>query len=346
MAGWRCPSASPLVLALLAARRRDGPARRPAAPAPPPSAAGTSAEQRAVRDGGRHARPRRQAFHGERPLAGRELPDALAAFAAGARRRARPGAGRAPCRSPPSTALLVTQLGPPTSPRPSRPRPAAPGCTRRRLRHRGRRALPRPARQPPVPRDEELELYPRDAITRAEAAHSFARRAAVAAAARPRRPRRSLAASCCRATTRAQLRVLRIAVVEDRHALHLGRRDRRHRRVRSAARRTAAMTARASSGGSSSSRASRGRRIRGRTAAQQAGEIRSAARIRLDDVRPGDLLFFGPAASGRGHRAPHRARGDRAEHGLGDPRLRAGRVRLAARRTVARGRFGWARRVL
>jgi cell wall-associated NlpC family hydrolase len=38
-----------------------------------------------------------------------------------------------------------------------------------------------------------------------------------------------------------------------------------------------------------------GRRIRGRTAAQQAGEIRRSARIRLAGVAPGDLLFYGTA---------------------------------------------------
>jgi cell wall-associated NlpC family hydrolase len=37
-----------------------------------------------------------------------------------------------------------------------------------------------------------------------------------------------------------------------------------------------------------------GAAIRGRTAAQQAGEIRRSARLRLDDVRGGDLVFFGP----------------------------------------------------
>jgi cell wall-associated NlpC family hydrolase len=37
-----------------------------------------------------------------------------------------------------------------------------------------------------------------------------------------------------------------------------------------------------------------GRQIRGRTAASQAGEIARGARIRLDDVRPADLVFFGP----------------------------------------------------
>lgn len=37
-----------------------------------------------------------------------------------------------------------------------------------------------------------------------------------------------------------------------------------------------------------------GRRLYGRTAAQQAGEIRASQRIRLSRIEPGDLLFFGP----------------------------------------------------
>jgi cell wall-associated NlpC family hydrolase len=35
--------------------------------------------------------------------------------------------------------------------------------------------------------------------------------------------------------------------------------------------------------------------IGGRTAAQMAGQIRKSERIRFEDVRPGDLLFFGSA---------------------------------------------------
>jgi cell wall-associated NlpC family hydrolase len=38
-----------------------------------------------------------------------------------------------------------------------------------------------------------------------------------------------------------------------------------------------------------------GAQIRGRTAAQQAGEIPKSERVHLDDVQPGDLLFFGDA---------------------------------------------------
>jgi cell wall-associated NlpC family hydrolase len=41
-----------------------------------------------------------------------------------------------------------------------------------------------------------------------------------------------------------------------------------------------------------------GRRILGRTAAEQAGEIPKSARIHLEDVQPGDLLFFGSAHFG------------------------------------------------
>jgi cell wall-associated NlpC family hydrolase len=38
--------------------------------------------------------------------------------------------------------------------------------------------------------------------------------------------------------------------------------------------------------------------IGGRTAAQMAGQIRRSERIRFEDARPGDLLFFGRASFG------------------------------------------------
>ena len=41
-----------------------------------------------------------------------------------------------------------------------------------------------------------------------------------------------------------------------------------------------------------------GRRIRGRTAAQQAGEVRRSRRVPFEAVQPADLLFFGPARFG------------------------------------------------
>jgi cell wall-associated NlpC family hydrolase len=39
-----------------------------------------------------------------------------------------------------------------------------------------------------------------------------------------------------------------------------------------------------------------GRRIGGRTAAQMAGEIRKSRRLHMDEIRPGDLVFFGRAS--------------------------------------------------
>ena len=39
-----------------------------------------------------------------------------------------------------------------------------------------------------------------------------------------------------------------------------------------------------------------GQEILGRTAAQQAGEIPKSSRIHLEEVQPGDLLFFGSAS--------------------------------------------------
>ena len=143
--------------------------------------------------------------------------------------------------------------------------------------------------------DEALELYPWEPITRAEAAHSLATalenpwaaenaRATLSAFSLPKYG----AAHRPRAAGRG---------LEDRHALHLGRRDRpRLQRTTTARRSTAATTARGfvwrtfKIAGHPA-----GTRIGGRTAAQMAGEIRKGARLRLDEVRAGDLVFFGRA---------------------------------------------------
>ena len=85
--------------------------------------------------------------------------------------------------------------------------------------------------------------------------------------------------------------------LEDRHALHLGRRDRPRldALLRPAgARRLRLLRLRVARRSSSSGHPA-GTRIGGRTAAQMAGEIRKRARLRLDEVRPGDLVFFGRA---------------------------------------------------
>jgi cell wall-associated NlpC family hydrolase len=90
-----------------------------------------------------------------------------------------------------------------------------------------------------------------------------------------------------------------------------------------------------------------GRRIRGRTAAQQAGEIPRSQRLPLDRINPGDLLFFGPAGFG-----------DRAtEHGIDHMGIALSRDFMihASRQGVHvsslaegwhRRAFSWGRRVL
>jgi cell wall-associated NlpC family hydrolase len=88
-----------------------------------------------------------------------------------------------------------------------------------------------------------------------------------------------------------------------------------------------------------------GRRIRGRTAAQQAGEIPRRARIARAEVRPADLLFFGSA------RPWQRATERNTTHegiALSDTwMLHASSAQggVAALRIDARD-FSWARRVL
>src|SRR3981189_279466 len=147
------------------------------APVPPAGAALRAnwnlGEQRSVREAGVMHNLGDQAFHGERPVAGAQLPGAFAAFAQ--------RSGLAPVGAPASGVsvttfdrLLVEQLG------------AA--DVAQAVQHEAWRAglQPPPAfgtevvarflglrTNHPFPH-EELELYPTDAITRAEAAHSFA----------------------------------------------------------------------------------------------------------------------------------------------------------------------------
>jgi cell wall-associated NlpC family hydrolase len=138
---------------------------------------------------------------------------------------------------------------------------------------------------------QALDLYPWDPITRAEAAYSFAaalRSAAWAAT----YAEEAFASFSLPAYTQAQLEPLRIAVskigmpyvwggttdgTED--GLEHGGYD-----CSGFAWRVYKLSGLAA-----------GTRILGRTAAEQAGEIPKSERIRLKDVEPGDLLFFGTA---------------------------------------------------
>jgi cell wall-associated NlpC family hydrolase len=87
--------------------------------------------------------------------------------------------------------------------------------------------------------------------------------------------------------------------------------------------------------------------IRGRTAAQQAGEIPRSARVRLRDVQPGDLLFFGTADFGS--RATER---DVTHEGIalsGQWMIHSssqGVYVSSLQDPARRGAFAWARRVV
>ncbi len=139
--------------------------------------------------------------------------------------------------------------------------------------------------------EQSLDLYPWEAITRAEAAHSFAvvlesGSWALAGA------RETLSSFTLPHYDAAQLEVLRIAVSKIGMPYVWGG--------------TTDNTADGLEHGGydCSGFAWRvyklsglpwGRQIRGRTAAEQAGEISKSARIHLEDVQGGDLLFFGSA---------------------------------------------------
>jgi cell wall-associated NlpC family hydrolase len=250
-------------------------------------------EQRAVRLAGVMHDLDDRAFHGERPVSGRQLPDALAALALGLGVPAVP----APASGVSVTTfdrLLVAQLG-------ATDVAAA-------VQHEARRAgLEPPAtfgtevvarllglrENHPFPQ-EELERYPTDAITRAEAAHSLAvalRWKGTAAA----WVRERLASFVLPKYTGAQKRVLRLAVAKvgmpyvwggetDGASAYFGGQEHGGYDCSGLVWRVFKLSG-----------FSWGAQIRGRTAAAQAGEIARGARIALDDVRGADLVFFGAA---------------------------------------------------
>jgi cell wall-associated NlpC family hydrolase len=279
-----------VALALLAAA---------AAPFLPATTAGAASlggwnlgEQRAVREAGVMHNLDDQAFHGERPLSGHELPEALAAVAA--------QLGVAPVAAPFSGVsvttfdrLLVDQLGATDVAASVQHQawraglqPPATFGTEVVARYLGLRE------NHPFPH-EELELYPTDAITRAEAAHSFAvaltwRGGAAQAA------RELFSQFVLPRYTAAQKRVLRLAVSRigmpyiwggetDGAGMGFGGQEHGGYDCSGFVWRVFKLSG-----------FSWGRQLRGRTAASQAGEIARGARVRLDDVHPADLVFFGP----------------------------------------------------
>jgi cell wall-associated NlpC family hydrolase len=138
---------------------------------------------------------------------------------------------------------------------------------------------------------DRLELYPWNAITRAEAAYSFARIAQFSGW-EVSNARATLAQFVLPRYTAGQRRALRVAVSKIGMPYIWGGES------------DTAAGGQVHGGYDCSGFAWRvyklsgnpaGRKIGGRTAAQQAGEIRRSQRIRLSHVHPADLLFFGSA---------------------------------------------------
>ncbi|HEU4977191.1 MAG TPA: NlpC/P60 family protein [Baekduia sp.] len=229
-------------------------------------------------------------FHGERPLRGRQLPAALKGLAA---RLALPAVG-APAR-PVSVIgfdrLLVRQLGAvdvaaavQAQARDAGLRPPAYFGTEVVARFLGLRDNHA---------DERLELYPWQSITRAEAAHSFAVALKLGAGGAAW-ARETFARFLLPRYSAAQRRVLALAVAKigmpyiwggetDGTSSYFGGQVHGGYDCSGFAWRVFKISG-----------FSWGRQITGRTAAMQAGEIPRGARIRLADVHPADLLFFGP----------------------------------------------------
>jgi cell wall-associated NlpC family hydrolase len=139
--------------------------------------------------------------------------------------------------------------------------------------------------------EDKLELYPRDPITRSEAAHSFAvalgfESWTLSAA------REVLSSFSLPQYTGAQREALRVAVSKiGMPYVWGGTTDNTSDGLEHGGYDCSGFAWRVYK----LSGLSAGKKILGRTAAQQAGEIPKSSRIQLADVQPGDLLFFGSA---------------------------------------------------
>jgi len=265
-----------------------------AARAPVTMANWDAAEQRTVVRAGLLPALEDRDFHGERPMAGSQTRDALRALA--------PQLGLLPVTKVPSgrlsvfafDRLLVAQLGladaaaaVQTEARRAGLRPPAPFGTEVVARMLGLRHDQRYGR-------DLLELYPWEAITRAEAAWSLARALSFADGAGPTLVREALERFDLPDYSARQLRALRIAVARiGMPYVWGGETDRR----------SSFFGGQVHGGYDCSGFVWRifklgglpqGPQITGRTAAGQAGEIAKGARVRAGAVAPVDLLFFGP----------------------------------------------------
>jgi cell wall-associated NlpC family hydrolase len=233
-------------------------------------------------------------FHGERPLAGRQLPGALKGLAD----RLAVAAVGAPTR-PVSVIgfdrLLVTQLGAADVAATVQAQARAAGL--RPPSYFGTEVVARFLGLRDNHPDERLELYPWEAITRAEAAHSLAvalEETSAAPSGAADWARSAFARFVLPRYTPAQRKVLSLAVAKigmpyiwggetDAASSYFGGQIHGGYDCSGFAWRVFKLSG-----------FSWGAAIRGRTAAMQAAEIPRSGHIRLADVRPADLLFFGP----------------------------------------------------
>lgn len=139
--------------------------------------------------------------------------------------------------------------------------------------------------------EDSLELYPWNPITRAEAAHSFAVVLGFEAWTLSS-AREELSGFALPQYTGTQLEVLRIAVSKiGMPYVWGGTTDNTADRLEHGGYDCSGFAWRVYK----VSGLHWGKKIAGRTAAQQAGEISKSRRIHLEEVQPGDLLFFGSA---------------------------------------------------
>ncbi len=264
-----------------------------------------ASQQRAVVKAGLMSEPAAGGFAGAAPLSGAALHQALEALAARTAASEEPLEGEAQAAPTPvpavsSTAtvsltrfdaLLVQALG--LSSTASHVQQVAAAAGLKPPSYFGTEVVARylGLRYDHPAGEDSLELYPWNAITRAEAAHSFAVVLEQGGWA-VQDARETLEAFSLPSYSAAQLQVLRIAVSKiGMPYVWGGTTDGTEDGLEHGGYDCSGFAWRVYK----VSGLSWGAKILGRTAAEQAGEIPRSARVRLSQVKPADLLFFGIA---------------------------------------------------
>jgi cell wall-associated NlpC family hydrolase len=256
-----------------------------------------SDEQQEVAGAGVLARLDDGRFHGERPLSGAQLGAALGALAVQSGRPPVAATSAATVSVSAFDARLVSQLG--LADVAAHVHDVARSAGLNPPRTFGTEVVARQLglRTNHPAADEALELYPWEPVTRAEAAHSLATvlRSGDWAVSSARAQLSAFSLPAYSAQTRSALRVAVSKIgmpyiwggETDGVSSQFGYQARGGYDCSGFVWRVFKLSGQPA-----------GARIGGRTAAQMAGEIRKGERLRFEDVRAGDLLFFGSAAFG------------------------------------------------